>query len=360
MKRILLIIILFLPLLSSAQKNAAFSVYLIGDAGEDTVSGKALLMLESQLLKDPASAVVFLGDNVYPSGFSYSDARSKLHLESQLNILRSYRGQAYFIPGNHDWDAQRRNGLKKVGEQQQYVNEFLQKHSQVANRQSAAFFPANGLPGPASVMLNDRLRLVMIDTQWFLHFHRKNTAGSKRQTTAAFYRQLDSLLAYSAAQGQQVIVTAHHPMFTNGEHSRRLQPIRFLVNYTPFKVFGLLGLDRLFSQDLSQPRYRKMRKRMLESFGKYDNIIFASGHDHNVQYFREGKVSYIVSGNGSKLSRLKKKKRFDAVFADDTRTGFVKLEYGADQQVKIVVYRVGEDVKVLDTEHTPNPSQEGN
>jgi len=348
MKRIFLVIILSLPFLLAAQQHAAFSVYLVGDAGEDTTSGKALLMLESELQKDSASAVVFLGDNVYPSGFSYNNAMSKLHLESQLNILRSYRGQAYFIPGNHDWDAQRRNGLRKIGEQQQYVNEFLQKHSPVANRNSAAFFPANGLPGPASVMLNARLRLVMIDTQWFLHFYKKGSTGSKRQTIEAFYRQLDSLLAYSAAQGQQVIVTAHHPMFTNGEHSRRLQPIRFLVNYTPLKVFGLFGLDRLFSQDLSQPRYRKMRKRILASFNKYNNIIYASGHDHNVQYFREGKVSYIVSGNGSKLSHLRKKKRFDPIFEDDTKTGFVKLEYSAGQKVKIIVYRVGEDVKVLE------------
>ncbi|MCW3071329.1 MAG: hypothetical protein JWO44_1219 [Bacteroidetes bacterium] len=347
MKRLLNFLLLLVPLFSFAQENTSFSVYLVGDAGEDTASGKALLMLQEQLLHDPSSAVVFLGDNVYPSGFSYKNAGSKLHLESQLNILKSYKGQAYFIPGNHDWDAQRRNGLRKLGEQQQYVNDFLKKNSQVVNRQSAAFLPAGGLPGPATVMLDDKLRLVIIDTQWFLHMHRKNKTGSEKQTTELFYRQLDSLLAYSAAQGQQVIVTAHHPMFTNGEHSRRLQPLRFLVNYTPLKLFGLFGLDRLFSQDLAQPRYKKMRKKMLSSFSKYDNIVYASGHDHNVQCFREGKVSYIVSGNGSKLSKLRKRKRFNAVFEDDTKTGFVKLEYGADHTVKIMVYRVGEDVKVL-------------
>jgi predicted phosphodiesterase len=347
MKQFLKFFILLLPLFSFSQENASFSVYLAGDAGEDTVSGKALLLLKDELLRDPASAVVFLGDNVYPSGFSFNNAASTLHLESQLNILRSYRGQAYFIPGNHDWDAQRRNGLRKIGEQQVFVNDFMEKNSLASNAGSGCFFPAGGLPGPSSVMLNEKLRLIMIDTQWFLQLYKKNKTGTKKQTRELFYQRLDSLLQYSAANGQQVIVTAHHPMFTNGEHSRKLQPLRFLVNYTPLKIFGFLGLNRLLSQDLSQPRYRKMRKRMLASFNKYDNIVYASGHDHNVQYFREGKINYVVSGNGSKLTKLKKKKRFDPLFEDDSKTGFVKLQYGADRQVKIMVYRVGEDVKVL-------------
>lgn len=349
MKKNIIPFLLFLlfPLFLFSQRSGTFSVYLVGDAGEDTVSGKALLLLKQELLADPASAVVFLGDNAYPSGFSMDNDNSRLRLESQLNILKEYRGQAYFIPGNHDWDEQRRGGLKKIREQELYVNQFLEKKSVISNAKTGAFYPGNGLPGPATVMLNDQLRLIMIDTQWFLQFYKKNTKGSKKETKSLFYRQLDSLLGYSAAHGQKVIVTAHHPMFTNGLHSRKLQPFRFMVNCTPFRIFGLCGLDRLFSQDLVQSPYRKMRKKMLECFSHYDNIVYASGHEHNMQFFKEGKNRYIVSGNGSKFSHLRKKRKFNSVFNEDSKTGFVKLEYLADGTVVTTVYRTGEEIKVL-------------
>lgn len=348
MKKFLFILFLFPVFPLASQTGNSFQVYLIGDAGEETTSGGALLMLQEQLLADPNSAVVFLGDNVYPAGFSYKDAGSKLHLESQLSILKNYKGQAYFIPGNHDWDKQRRNGLKKIKEQQMYVDEYLKKNSSLANRNERVFLPAGGLPGPASVMLNEQIRLITIDTQWFLHFHKKNKTGTKKETIAAFYKQLDSLLSYSESKEQQVLIAAHHPMFTNGEHSRKLQPWRFFVNCTPFKVFGFCGLDRLFSQDLYQPGYRKMRKRMLQCLSAHSNIIYASGHDHNVQYFKKENGAYIVSGNGSKTSHLRKKKRFDSLFQDDSSTGFVKLEYAPDKKIKTVIYRVGTDQKVLE------------
>jgi hypothetical protein len=341
----LLNIFLFFSIAVQAQNEKSFSVYLIGDAGEHTTSGKALLILKEQLLNDPNSAVVFLGDNVYPSGFSVNDQASKFRLESQLEILKGYRGSAYFIPGNHDWDEQRRKGLKKVKEQQVYVNDYLKSKSAIRNKDNA-FYPADGLPGPETVMLTEKLRLIMIDTQWFLHFHKKNKIGSKKNTRVVFYKKLDSLLAYSSSKGEQVLISAHHPIFTNGSHSRRLQPWRFLVNCTPFKIFGVCGLDRLFSQDINQPGYRRMRKKLQESLGRYNNIIYASGHDHNVQFFKEQERRYIVSGNGSKTSRLKKQ-RFEAVYQDDSSTGFVKLEFDEDK-IKTSIYRVDKEVKVLE------------
>ncbi|MGZ4061228.1 MAG: hypothetical protein ACXVPU_19510, partial [Bacteroidia bacterium] len=190
--------------------------------------------------------------------------------------------------------------------------------------------------------------LVIIDTQWFLHVYKKNYNGSVKQTKKMFYNQLDSILAYASNDNEQVIITAHHPMYTNGEHSRARQPLRFFINYTPFRIFGLAGLNRLLSQDIAEPKYRRMRNKILASINKYNNITYASGHDHNLQYFKEGKSGYIVSGSGSKLSPLQKKKKFDSVFQDDSKTGFFELEYSPEGTHTTAVYRVGEEKKVLD------------
>jgi hypothetical protein len=141
--------------------------------------------------------------------------------------------------------------------------------------------------------------------------------------------------------GQQVLIAAHHPIFTNGSHAKKLQPWRFLVNCTPFKIFGLCGLDRLFSQDIYQRGYKRMRNDLLDHFESHDDLIYAAGHEHNVQYFIKKNNYYIVSGNGSKTSPLRKNKRFESEFQDDSTTGFVRLIF-KDNKFETEVFRVGQ------------------
>ncbi|HLC82933.1 MAG TPA: metallophosphoesterase [Bacteroidia bacterium] len=348
MKQLIKYIFLLFFFQSFAQDAIQHKVYLVGDAGEDTIPGKALLMLKEELLKNPNSSVVFLGDNVYPSGLKKNNKESVLHLESQLQILKDYKGSVFFIPGNHDWQAQKRNGLSILKDQEVYVEDYLKKNSTVSNKENTTFLPKNGLPGPETVMLADHLRLIIIDTQWFLHFYKKNTIGSKKNTKKIFYKRLDSLLVFAKANNEQVIIAGHHPIFSNGQHGRPKQPLRFSINCTPLQLFGLLGLNRLYSQDLSGPRYRRMRKKMLSSFNKYDNIVYASGHEHNLQCFKNKGNRFIVSGSGSKRSKLMYRKRFDSVFQDDKTTGFIKLEYSEEKYKSTTIYRVGEKEKALE------------
>jgi hypothetical protein len=323
------------------------TVYLVGDAGEDTIPGTALLLLKEEMIKNPESTVLFLGDNVYPNGLVKGNRISEKHLTSQLQLLNDFPGRVYFIPGNHDWDGQKRTGLQRVKDEQEYVEAYMKNKTTVANRNEGSFLPAAGLPGPESILLSPGLRLVIYDSQWFLHFYKKNTTGTKKQTRELFYKKLDSLLTAAKANNEQVILAAHHPMYTNGQHSKYKQPWRFIINRTPLQVFGLLGLDRLYSQDIAQPRYKKLRKKMLGIITKYENVTYVSGHDHNLQCFMIGNTKYIVSGAGSKLSRFRRKKRFDAVFEDDSRTGFVRLEYTGGKSTT-TIFRSGEKEKVLE------------
>lgn len=343
--RILTILCFFLLFCAArSQNDLSFSLYLVGDAGEHKEPGKALLLLKEQLLSDPHSAVIFLGDNVYPSGLKKNGRDSELHLESQLQVLKEYKGQVYFIPGNHDWSAEKANGSKILANQERYVKEYLAKTS--IGNPGSTFLPANGLPGPETVLLKTGLRVVFIDTQWFLHAFKKNKIGTKKQTKELCYARLDSILNFSKQNNERVVIAAHHPLYSNGKHSKKLQPWRFLVNYTPFRIFGFMGLSRLFSQDLEQPRYKKMRNELLMIIGKHNNVVFASGHEHNLQYFKHGENHLVVSGSGSKTERLRKKDVYGSLFQDDSTTGFFKIEFEVEK-MEITVYRVGEKEKKL-------------
>ncbi len=103
----------YLTCYAQDKEEPTFRLYLIGDAGEGDTSGPTLLDLQSQLYDNPKSAVVFLGDNCYKKMFfglfdpemKGFDGRkiTKRRMMTQLNMLKDYKGYAYFIPGNHDW-----------------------------------------------------------------------------------------------------------------------------------------------------------------------------------------------------------------------------------------------------------------
>jgi len=342
----LLIVACFSIVLSFAQEKK-HSVYLIGDAGEHTQPHEALLKLKKELTNDEKSSVLFLGDNVYPNGLDLNDSNSILRMNAQLNVLKAYIGQAYIIPGNHDWDAQKRKGNKILYDQQLYVDSFLRNQSTIVNKLSGSFYPKDGLPGPHSILLADKLRLIIIDTQWFLHVFKKNTIGSKKNTEKLFFEKLDSMLLHSKNNQEQVIIAGHHPLYTNGQHSKKMQPLRFMVNYVPpFQLFGLAGLYRLFSQDIDSRHYKQFRKNMFVLFDKYDHLIYVSGHDHNMQYFNKGNDKYIVSGSGSKLSSLQKKKRFESKWESDQSTGFIRLDFYSDGSMKINAVKPNESILI--------------
>lgn len=324
-----------------------FSVYLIGDVGNDTVTNQTMTLLQKDALTKNNSAILFLGDNIYPQGLetlSKSEKKRRLsekRLLSQIDPLKTYKGQVYFVPGNHDWKQGKWQGLKYIKEEARYVEEYF-KTTEVGNRNEHTFIPQNGLPGPYSVMLSEKIRLIAIDTQWWLQsqfFHKTQKADglNRKQTTAKFYRELDSLLNAAKTNNEKVVIAAHHPMFTNGHHSNRLEPLRSLVNYMPLQFFGLIGLNRMLVQDMPQPRYHKMRKKLLNTFNKYEHLIVVAGHEHTLQYFEDGNNTHIVSGSGSKRTHINKN-RYKANFMNDTENGFFRLDFYSDGSVKANIF----------------------
>jgi hypothetical protein len=352
----------FLLLLAFACLSAqqpTHTVFLIGDAGNEADPGPSLRFLGEQLSSTPNGSVVFLGDNIYPAGLHLSKkagdtTTSERNLVCQLEVVKNYKGNVIFVPGNHDWDAGKWGGLKAIKTQEDYVEGYrLRTQSSTASAQTPIMFsPKAGLPGPESFVASPGLRFVFFDTQWFLQpmlFHKvdKLPGKSRRETADIFFNQLDSLLAYSQKNNERVMLFYHHPMYTNGGHGAAKQPLRFLVNYTPLQVLGLIGGNRYFMQDIPQPRFKRMRNRLLAIENKYKGIINASGHEHYMQLFQYDGNHYIVSGSGSKLSH-KKIDKYKEAFSEDKQPGFAKVMYYADGKM-VVEYWGATDRKVLAT-----------
>ncbi|MCB9204434.1 MAG: metallophosphoesterase [Flavobacteriales bacterium] len=344
-----LVVVLLLIAQIGAAQTVNHSLYLIGDAGKDTTPGPALRMLEEELKANPTSSVIFLGDNIYPAGLEGKDGAKKkrmseLKLLSQLERTANHQGYVFWVPGNHDWKAGRWQGHWLVKQEADFVEKYYAERGTIKNDSGEVFFPKLGLPGPHVAELPELgYNLITLDVQWWLQdqfFHKVPTEGglSKKKMEQLFLQQLDSALARSSRSGLKTIIAAHHPMYSNGHHGDSKQPLRFIFNWVPpFQLFGLIGLNRALVQDIPQPRYKRIRNRMLSIINKYQGVLYVSGHDHNLQFIKKDENFHLVSGAGSKRSSLSGDK-FSATYMDDQNYGFMRLDMMDSGRIKCYVF----------------------
>ena len=334
-----------------------YSIYLIGDAGQATKDGKepTFKLLESMLysridtvvgpdgsktvshVSDPNGTVVFMGDNIYYKGLPDSSDNDypemARRLKAQLDVVKNYKGNKFFVPGNHDWDEQGHEGLEKINRQEKFVEEYLGGNT---------FLPSNGCPGPAEIHLSNDVVLVLIDSQWWLHKFDKPMGpenGCNINDKFDLIVKLEDILDRN--KGKHIMICQHHPLFTNGNHGGfytmkdYIFPITIVRPklYIPLPVIGAIyPLARKYGlspQDMQHPEYKQMRQGMLSAIEKEKSTVFAAGHEHSLQMFRENDVHHIVSGSGCKDSYVAKGN--DAIFSHE-HEGFVRVNYYTNGQ----------------------------
>lgn len=317
-------------------------VFLIGDTGEpsfDPLEPNFKLLERELRAAGKNSSVIFLGDNIYPSGLpeeGHPDREEKeAILNAQLDVVKDHPGGVYFIPGNHDWNRMKAYGLTAVRRQERYIESYL--------GDKASFYPNNGCGEPSAIEVNKDLTLILFDSQWWLHnweteeeIHQDCSISSREDLAL----ELSSLV--DKYDDTNVLIGMHHPIHTQGSHGgffsmkEHLFPLTYLSDeiLVPLPVLGslhaaarYLGITR---QDPSHPYYKDLIDAVNEATDRQDNVVIASGHEHILQYFHEEEKHYIVSGAGCKTSYFKP--GFDAEFGS-SQDGFAKVYYYKDGSV---------------------------
>lgn len=317
---------------AEAADRVHFRLLLIGDAGEPKDPEPVLTVADAWAGRQPGrSRVVFLGDNAYPNGLvenRRTDAERRL--ARQIDAFAPSGVPVTFIPGNHDWDRSNEAGLTAVRAQEAFVT-----------GRGAGFQPKAGCPGPAVIDLPDRtapvVRVVAIDTQWFLHQHDRG-AGCSPDTPAG----VESALREAAATTVPLVVVGHHPIATNGPHGgfhdwrSHLFPLAELYGWGKRVPLPLIGsLYPMFRtlvpsrQDIGSPSNQQMRlaiERALASATQTPLRIYAAGHEHSLQVLTHAAVDYaLVSGAGSSQHESALTRRYNTLFASP-RAGFMVLD----------------------------------
>jgi hypothetical protein len=345
------------PALPAPTDSLELSLFLIGDAGGKAYENEPVLKeftRQSDSLRQVPRFVVFLGDNVYPKGIppvgdpTRVDAEQRL--AAQISAIREGGAKGVLVPGNHDWERQGADGWNAIRRQDSLARRY--------GRGDVVLLPGGGCPGPVVVDVSPHIRLIALDTEWWVHNDVKPFGDTSPCPTRTYSEVVDSLRGALRDRGDRhAIVLTHHPVRTGGVHggayhwTDHVFPLRAVESWLwlPLPVIGsIYPLSRklgVSNQDINGKKYKAMRRAFEEVFLQYPPLVYASGHDHDLQVLRGGRQELsnakylLISGAGilghESLVHAKEGSLFEREAA-----GFMRLDVTTNGRVRLSVTTV--------------------
>ncbi|MGX1930982.1 metallophosphatase [Flagellimonas sp. 2504JD4-2] len=285
-KQIGILIIMIIPLFYSVDlAGQETTIYISANTGDEELGNEVLSTMASK--KGENQILLLLGNIVGEEG-----NKNENSIINQMRLWDTFDGRVIVTPGRREWHPE---GHRSVTETEKY----LQKNSK------AKFYPNHGCPIKKEDLADD-IVLIIVDSQWFMEDWDKypyinNNCDIKNRNL--FFLEFESIMKKSV--GKTKIVAIHHPIATN-------------------TVTGLLSKTAGPStQDYQNQQYRSLRKRLTTLSQKFDDIIFVSGLDKNMQLISFHGIPQIISGSAKNTKRARPKNQEDYAGANK---GYAKLE----------------------------------
>jgi Calcineurin-like phosphoesterase len=284
-------------------------IFLVGDAGEARRGTYPILPRLQQdiewwserLERDSAVTVLFLGDIVYPLGMNPPGSEaypgdSAVVMDQALLVAgphaRARGARGIFMAGNHDWGLEEEwEGFVRLVA----LRDFLE----VASEHTGAdvmLAPEAGAGGPYLLDVGSHLRLLILDTAWWL-LHGESEDGLLHDGV------LKGIEEWMLTAGdREVIIAAHHPFRSAGPHGGEFNFWR------TFGVRYLLARSGAILQDLTSNPYRQLEEGLRDIFSRTGPPLAFGGHEHSLQILYATEPTdptyNVVYGAASKMSAV--------------------------------------------------------
>ncbi len=334
--------------------QVASTLFLIGDAGKPTRGGEPVLIsLRRDLaLAGSRAGVAVLGDNHNPAGLPSADdkdrAEMEARLDAQVDAVRDTGARVLFVPGNHDWQKGGVDGWESVKRQEQHVK--------TRGGPAVSFLPSEGCPGPAVVDVSDRVRLVAIDTQWWLHDHARPedpSSGCEADSEAEVVSGLRAALV--EAGERDVVVLAHHPLVSGGPHGGHFTLRQHLFPLTDVKDGLWLPLPLIGSiypgargagasaQDQSSRENRHMRESLRAAAKERPPLAWAAGHEHALQVIESPEWGRVLVSGAGIFGHTSAVKDVPGSLFRASQAGYIRIDWLRDGTRRLGVILVAKD-----------------
>ncbi len=178
-----------------------------------------------------------------------------------------------------------------------------------------------------------------MDTQWWLHEGvRPEGADSPCPVRSEAEFEAAFRTALATPDGRPVVVVAHHPLESGGQHGGYFDWPTYI--FAPYPWARRLGFG---NQDVTSRPYVEMRKLFRRIMEEDPPLVYAAGHEHNLQVLSgRGPRYHLVSGSGiydhTTSSRVIQRTLYAA-----QQSGFMRLTIGRDGRARLAVLTVDGD-----------------
>ena len=325
-------------------------IVVVGDAGNaDEPKGKQLLQTVERYLKNDSlpKTLLFMGDNIYPLGMPKKDEKhrkkAEMKIDAQIALAQYVNGKTIFLPGNHDWY----HGLDGLIRQKDYVKKQLGKNAYLPKKYEAIDV----------VEINDQLSIITVDSEWFIQNwdkHSKINEESFIKTREDFFEEFRSLV--NKNQNKITLVAIHHPMRTNGSHGGYFSLRNHVYPYKKvlLPVLGSVGnylrkTTGASPADMQHTYYRMLVDRLETITKDQEQVVFVSGHEHNLQYIEDDGIKQLISGAGSKTEEARSVQPTSYSLGN---LGFATLKVYENNKVDVAIHKMvdgGEEISFQKT-----------
>ncbi|PSR54815.1 hypothetical protein AHMF7605_15545 [Adhaeribacter arboris] len=330
--------------MAQAPDSIAQVVYLLGNTATTIIAPNHLRAFQQALQAEHHPfTIVHLGDIAANRGMGKRVNLGANRKIDQLLQLTKTRGNLYLVPGDKDWDNSGKEGLDDVRRLENYIKTH-QTRAQV-------LFPGRGCPGPEVKDIGSNLRLIAINSQWWMHPYRKPAEPDTDCGVLSDSEFLEALEdAIENANGRQILIVGHHPILSNGYYGGHMSLKKHLFPFsdTRFKVLNWLplpGLGSLYAsyrqnvgvpRDMSNPGYQNFITNLNRVFQIHDQLIYAAAHDYSLQLNTLDSNYHIVSGSFSQKRFVAKN---PASLFNQAINGYVKLTIYKNGKVTTTFYQ---------------------
>lgn len=329
----------------SSSKTPTHTFFVAGGLGEANVNLNEAILTKLQKKLHEAnkkSTLLFTGN--YTSQAFENKTSNKALLQKQLDLVNSFKGKTYFIPGANEWASKNAKEIEWV---EDYIKDNDLKKVEVE--------PNNICPLEYRKIADD-IDMILIDSKWYISNWDRvkyiNQKCSDIKTKRRFIEELEGMI--KDAKGKNLVVVMSHPVFSNGMNAS--------------SYLGGLNPDKIFFR-----RYQDLAVKVTALVQELDRVTIVSGHENSLQYLTsKNKIHQIISGSLGKATKTKREianltavggqLKYEGQYTYG-KQGFSILKYYEDGSSQ-VIFVTEDDEKVIamtpafnnDKLETPKPS----
>ncbi len=329
--------------LSQGNDSIEHVVYLAGNTALGELNEAQLFTLRNYLQaeRNPYT-VIHLGDIFPARSYEDPDDAPEFLLNQKMAVGH---GQILYIPGDSDWDQASNDGLRALRKTEKQV-----EHSYEG---SDLFLPSEGCPGPELIDLSPQLRVIALDTHWWMHPYDKPEAPDsdcKQLNKEEIIESLEE--AIEDSEGKNILIVGHHPVISAGAYGGHFNLKKHLFPFEkskqgpgmPLPLLGTLYLSYLQNVGpvgyMAHKNYQEFIVQMHRIMDRYPGLIYASAHDFNLQLLELEKGYQLISGS---IRKNEATGREQGLLFSGAQRGFAKLSYFKNGKIVLGFYEIGPD-----------------